>query len=67
MRAGGQNETDPAAQTAQSGVDRHLESRFYPLYAGWLGTTFMRACFLAQRLFVQTELGNGLVVVARRK
>lgn len=54
------------ARTARSGTERSIQSRFYSLYASWAGVAAMRAAYAAQKPFLKTGLGNGLLVVAHR-
>lgn len=56
-----------ASHTARSGIERPLETKLFPLQASWIGTKIMQASFLLQGLFAGTDLGNGYIVVARRK
>lgn len=56
-----------ASHTARSGVERPLETRLFRLQASWIGTKIMQASFLLQGLFAGTDLGNGYIVVARRR
>lgn len=58
---------DRAARTAASGVERTTESRLFPIYAGPVGSRVIRLSCAAQRLFLHTDLGNGLLAVARRR
>ena len=53
-------------RTAASGVDRAVESRFYPLQVSLPGQLAMRAFFRMQDAFLRTELGNGLIALARK-
>ena len=57
---------DRAARTASSGVERATETRLFPLYSGWAGSQAMRLFCATQRLFLDTDLGNGFLAVARR-
>jgi SAM-dependent methyltransferase len=53
--------------TAQSGVERGLEARLWPLQAGAPGRLLFRAAFRLQEAFRHRDLGTGYLVVARRK
>ncbi len=55
-----------AAATAQSGVERGLEARLWPLQAGLPGRLLFRAAFRLQTLFRNQDLGTGYLVLARR-
>ena len=57
---------DRAARTASSGVERATETRLFPLYSGWAGSQAMRLFCSTQKLFLDTDLGNGFLAVARR-
>jgi SAM-dependent methyltransferase len=57
---------DRATRTASSGVERATEARLFPLYSGWAGSQAMRLLCSTQKLFLDTDLGNGLLAVARR-
>ncbi len=52
--------------TAESGVDRENESRLFPLQASAPGLLLMRSLCRVQRAFLDTELSNGFILVARR-
>jgi SAM-dependent methyltransferase len=56
----------PDEQTAASGVDRSAEARLYPLQASWPGRLVLRAALRLQNLFLNTDLGNGYLALARR-
>ena len=55
-----------AAQTAASGIERAKDVRMFRHYTRAPGGWIMRAMMVAQTLFLQTGLGNGYFVVARR-
>jgi SAM-dependent methyltransferase len=57
---------DQDARTARSGVDRPIESRLFPLYAGFLGRLLFRLFIAAQRRVYHREWGDGYLVVARK-
>lgn len=50
----------------RSGVERTTESRFYPLLASWLGVTLIRLACRVQTWFLDTDQGNGYLILARR-
>ena len=60
-------EGTPAKATAMSGIDRTLESRLYPVLASWIGTKTMQSFFGLQNLFLNTNLGSGILVLAKLK
>jgi SAM-dependent methyltransferase len=53
--------------TAQSGVERSLETRLWPLQASAPGRLLFRAAFRLQKAFRRRDLGTGYLVVARRQ
>lgn len=53
--------------SARSGTERSIETRLYPLQASWLGRLAMRVSFVLQYIFLQTDLGPGYILVARRR
>jgi glycosyltransferase involved in cell wall biosynthesis len=55
-----------ADATAQSGVERGLEARLWPLQAGLPGRLLFRAAFRLQEIFRHRDLGTGYLVLARR-
>jgi SAM-dependent methyltransferase len=52
--------------TAQSGVERGLEARLWPLQASAPGRLLFRAAFRLQEAFRHRDLGTGYLVLARR-
>jgi len=66
LARGGRGGDDQATRTATSGVERATETRLFPLYSGWAGSHAMRMFCSAQKLFLDTDLGNGFLAVARR-
>jgi len=59
-------EAGKAAATAQSGVERGLEARLWPLQAGLPGRLLFRLAFHLQTRFRNRDLGTGYLVLARR-
>lgn len=53
-------------KTDQSGIHRSLEKKLFPLYSNPFGVLFMRIAFWMQQQFLQTDLGTGYIVQARR-
>jgi SAM-dependent methyltransferase len=52
--------------TAQSGVEREVETRAWPLLSSWLGSrALMFFCWLQKR-FRNTDLGEGYIVIAEK-
>lgn len=54
------------ALTDESGSDRQVESRFWKAFASAPAVAMMRLACQVQRPFLQTDLGNGYLVVARK-
>ncbi len=52
--------------TNESGSDRSIERRFWPVFSSIPAVTVMRLFFQLQRPFLNTEFGNGFLVVARK-
>lgn len=52
--------------TAQSGVERGLEARLWPLQASAPGRLLFRAAFRLQEIFRKRDLGTGYLALARR-
>jgi SAM-dependent methyltransferase len=50
--------------TNESGADRSVEARFWKLFSGGFPSLAMRAFCQVQRPFLQTNLGNGFIVIA---
>jgi SAM-dependent methyltransferase len=59
-------ERDLATLTGESGSDRSVDTQFWSLYSGALATLAMSLFCQVQRPFLNTTLGNGFIVVARR-
>lgn len=55
-----------ADRTAQSGVDRRLETRLFPLYGGMLGRAFFSLAIAVQRLSYDSSRGISFLVLARK-
>jgi SAM-dependent methyltransferase len=53
--------------TGQSGIDRALDTRAYPIYSSLPGSLLMGAFCRFQSLFANTELGNGYLALARKE
>jgi SAM-dependent methyltransferase len=53
------------ARSHQSGINRSLEARLYPLQSSWFGVLAMRCAFGLQRLSLRSDLGTGYLVFAR--
>jgi SAM-dependent methyltransferase len=60
-------DTQHSSATARSGTDRKREKRMYPLLKSLPGRLIMSLAFRTQALFLNTELGNGYLVVAEKK
>jgi SAM-dependent methyltransferase len=59
--------TAAAEATAQSGIDRALESRVFWTYGNALSKQLFRLAWLVQRAFYGTRFGTGYIVVARKR
>lgn len=55
------------SNTAQSGIDRSDDLKWYPLLRSLPGRMALMTAIHAQRPFLQTEWGNGYLVRARRR
>lgn len=55
------------ANTAQSGIDRASDAKWYPLLRSLPGRTALYSAVQMQRPFLKSERGNGYVVVARKQ
>ena len=64
--AGGNAHASKAESTARSGIQRDEEIRLYPLLASWPGTKILQLSAAVQRLFLDTDLGTGYLLVARK-
>jgi len=58
---------DRAANNARSGIDRRATERLYAAIATTPGRWLMRSMCWMQSLFLDTELGTGYVVIARKR
>lgn len=61
------NEERRFKHTSRSGTERSLEKKLYPLQASWLGVMIMKFFCEFQSLFSRTNLGNGFLVLVKRK
>jgi len=50
----------------QSGISRSLEKKLYPFYSNFISVFFMKVAFGLQQLFLNTDLGTGYLVQAKR-
>ncbi len=64
-REGSNNKCDSA--TAQSGINRKTDTRMYPMLTSLPGRLLMSMAFRIQALFLDMDLGNGYLAVARKK
>lgn len=64
---GEQNHEVRDANTAQSGIDREADIKWYPLLRSILGRTAIAIAMFLQRPFLNTELGNGYVLIAHKR
>lgn len=58
--------SDRDANTANSGVDRHADAKWYPLLRSLPGRLALRSALIAQSAFLDTEMGNGYFLAARK-
>ena len=52
--------------TDESGADRSFETRFWHIFSCWPSTLLMRTATLLQIPFLNRDLGNGYLVIARK-
>jgi SAM-dependent methyltransferase len=64
-REGNNHQRDKA--TAQSGINRKTDTRMYPLLQSLPGRLIMNMAFRMQTFFLNRDLGNGYLAVARKK
>jgi len=64
---GAQSTVDRGKATAESGINRKLEIKLFPLYCNPISSLFLRVVFWFQSLFYSTDFGNGYIVVADKK
>lgn len=57
---------DANNQTAQSGVERSLDVKLFPIYGRLPGSLVLRSMIFLQKLFLRFGLGNGYFVVATK-
>lgn len=55
------------SNTAQSGIDRSADAKWYPVLRSLPGRIAIRSAMLLQRPFMKTEYGNGYIVVAHKR
>lgn len=66
-RTGGQTASDSrVSNTDRSGIDRSLDLKLFPLVRSLPGKMALRTFFAIQRAFLNTDLGSGYLVRARR-
>lgn len=56
-----------SARTQESGIERSLETRFFPLYASRPGRLALRTAARVQRHFYRTELGISYLALATKE
>ncbi len=56
----------PDALTNESGSDRSVEARYWAPYSSFLSAKIIQAFCIIQRRFLESDLGNGYLVVARK-
>lgn len=57
---------DITRRTEESGSDRKLLTKLWPIYSAWPAAFAFRAMLAFQRLFAKGDLGIGYIVVARK-
>ena len=67
LRRHGQTASASGLFSAESGVDRGVELRLFPLQASCLGIAAMKVSFWLQQLFSRTRFGEGFLLLATRK
>lgn len=55
------------SNTAQSGIDRSADAKWYPLLRSIPGRMALYSSLQMQRPFIKSECGNGYIVVARKR
>lgn len=53
-------------RTKQSGVNRNLETKLFPIYGSWIGRMLFFLAISIQRIFYSTELGTSFIVIAKK-
>jgi len=66
-KAESEDADEMAARTAQSGINRDFELRHYRRQSSWFGRVALKAGIQMQRLFLNTEWGNGYLLLARKR
>lgn len=66
-RNGASSETGKYGRTIRSGIERPVETRLYPLYATFFGKIIFSFFVFLQNRSLNTDLGTGYFVVARKK
>lgn len=60
-------EMDITQRTEESGTDRKLLTRLWPIYSAWPMAALFRAMLAFQRRFTKCDRGIGYIVVARKR
>ena len=53
--------------TARSGIERGAESKLYRYQTNLIGRLIMHSAFILQYLFRKTELGDGFIILAKKR
>lgn len=60
-------ELGDAQRTGESGIERSVELRLFPIYGSWVGRKLMQLATQAQRPFTQTDWGISYLVMAEKR
>jgi SAM-dependent methyltransferase len=63
----GPADAERALNTAKSGVDRAMVSKYYALQSSWVGRAIIKSSCLMQRCFLDTSLGDCYVLFAQKE
>lgn len=61
------NKYDQNARTGCSAVERNLEKKLFPIQDSWLGTKIIQFFCKIQNIFSDTNLGNGFLVLCKKR
>ena len=61
------NKYDQNARTACSAVERNLEKKLFPIQDSWLGIKIIQSFCKIQNIFSDTNLGNGFLVLCKKR
>lgn len=60
-------ELGDAQRTGESGIERSVELRLFPIYGSWMGRKLMQFATQVQRPFTRTDWGISYLVMAEKK